>query len=101
MSSSHEDLESTTTMKKEQDDEAEDLGVIPVTEIATNSSSNEEEPTTTCNNNMNTTTSTSTPPSPSPSPYATSPMLHSVIFILLLIFCERFAFNGVVFTFPG
>ncbi|OEU05942.1 hypothetical protein FRACYDRAFT_257326 [Fragilariopsis cylindrus CCMP1102] len=93
MPSMHEDLESMTTKKKQDDDEEYCLDV-PVTEIATNSSSNEEEPITT--------TTSSTPSSSSlSSPYATSPMLYSVIFILLPVFSERFAFNGVVFTFPG
>ena len=34
-------------------------------------------------------------------PYATNPMVHSIIFILVLDFAERFAFNGVAFTLPG
>lgn len=33
--------------------------------------------------------------------YAANPMRHSIIFILILDFFERFAFNGVLFTMTG
>ena len=33
--------------------------------------------------------------------YASNPLKYSIIFILILDFLERFAFNGIIFTMPG
>jgi hypothetical protein len=33
--------------------------------------------------------------------YAENPLMQSIVFILALDFCERFAYNGIVFTMPG
>ena len=33
--------------------------------------------------------------------YASNPLKYSIVFILILDFLERFAFNGIIFTMPG
>ena len=59
-----------------------------------NNKDTENDNTKNTEQNQHTTTTTSLA-------YAANPMRHSIIFILILDFFERFAFNGVLFTMTG